>query len=50
MLGEKQKQAVSKRANESNKLISRLVEFFIQAVIGLDLDRLSCQMNSPIAQ
>ena len=48
MLGEKQKQAVSKRGNESNKLIGWL-NFFIQTVIGLDLDRLSCQMNSSIA-
>ena len=49
MLGEeeKQKHVVSARANDENKHIDWLIFFFviIETVIGLGLDRLSCQMN-----
>ena len=42
MLGEKEKQVVSARANDANKLIDWLI-FLIETVIGPALDRLSFQ-------
>ena len=47
MLGEneKQKQEVGAHANDANKHINWYT-FVIVTVIGLGLDRLSCQMNS----
>lgn len=40
------KQVVSACANNANKHISVVDSYFIETVIGLELDRLSFQMNS----
>ena len=40
------KRVVSACANNANKYISVVDSYFIETVIGLELDRLSFQMNS----
>ena len=40
------KQVVSACANNANKHISVVDSYFIETVIGLELDRLSFQINS----